>query len=152
MQKIAVIALIKKRDKYLIVNHFNRGWDLPGGYVFEKEDILTSLNREILEETGYKVDNIKLKAIYSNLQEEVIKGSSVTKTIFGFLVEYCSGSFKYNDEVSDCRFIKKENASKYITDKLQLIRFNDIAKDESEIIYVAYNKNPYYEVVRQIIS
>lgn len=152
MQRVAVVALIKKDDRYLIVNHFKRGWDIPGGYVFTGEDIISSLNREILEETGFKVDHIKLKAIYSNLQEETVKGSNITKTIFGFLVEYCSGSFNKNNEIIDYRFINKEDVSKYITDKLQLVRFNDLVKNELKVLYVAYNKKPYFEVVRQKIN
>jgi len=152
MQRIAVIALIRKGSKYLIVNHVKRGWDIPGGYVLTDEDIVSALTREILEETGFKIDNIKLKAIYSNLQFEIVKGIPSTKTIFGFLVDYVSGDFVRNSEIINYQFIKKEKASKYITDKLQLIRFNDLVKNESKIIYVAYNKTPYSEVVRQKID
>ncbi len=152
MRRIAVIALIRKGNKYLIVNHIKRGWDITGGYVFPKEDIISALCREVLEETGFKIDNIKLKAIYSNLQPEIVKDVPSTKTIFGFLVDYINGDFEQNSEITSYQFIRKEKASEYITDKLQLVRFNDLVKDDSKIIYVAYNKDPYSEVMRQKIN
>lgn len=152
MQKTAVIVLIKQDDKCLVVKHYCRKWDLPGGYVFEEEDLLTALKREVLEETGFIIKNIRLRAIYSNIQPELIRGIGVTKLIFGFVAEFESGEFKINREVVDVEFINKDNVAKYISDQLQFTRFNDLAKDTTEIVYVAYSKNPYYEVVREIVS
>src|SRR6056297_2896021 len=152
VQKVAVIALIKNKDYYLIVNHFNRGWDIPGGYINEGEDIVSALKREVFEETNFVVKNYSLKVIFSNIQPEILKGEKILKIIFGFVCDFASGTFLKNKEVSEYKFIKKEEAKKYISNKLQLTRFYDLINAKEQLLYIAYQKTPYIELVREIIT
>ena len=59
---IAVKALIKKDDSYLILKNIASGqndefsgWETPGGRLEEGEELLSGLGREIKEETGLEV-------------------------------------------------------------------------------------------------
>ena len=60
-QKVAVHALIKDGDKYLVLhrsseNDYMSGkWDTPGGSVEFGENPIEGLKREVFEETGLKV-------------------------------------------------------------------------------------------------
>jgi 8-oxo-dGTP diphosphatase len=152
VKKVAVVCLIKKEDEFLIVNHYHRGWDLPGGYVKDTEDIISAVKREVKEETNFEISKMTLKAIFSNLQPELYKDEMITKTIFGFVCSYKTGIFNKNNEIEDYIFVKKENAHNYICDKLQLDRFNTLADNSEEILYIAYNKTPYYVILKEVIN
>jgi 8-oxo-dGTP diphosphatase len=141
MQKIAVIALIKKDDKILLVNHFQRGWDIPGGYVKDTEDLITAVSREILEETGLSVHKLKLKAIYSNLEYELVGDQKATKLIFGFACEYLAGKIQFSRETENVLFIEKKVIGSYVTDVLQKDRIYHLMSENLK--YYAYSKNPY---------
>jgi len=48
-------ALIVRDDRLLMVDE-NSGWFLPGGGLEEGESFAEALRREMLEETGYRID------------------------------------------------------------------------------------------------
>ena len=47
-------GLIIWNDKIVLVENKNRGWELPGGHIEEKETIEDALRRELYEEAGLK--------------------------------------------------------------------------------------------------
>lgn len=55
--------LLEKRNRKLIEGG---KWALVGGYVERDETLIKALERETLEETGYKIKNIKLLTIIDN--------------------------------------------------------------------------------------
>ncbi len=149
MHKIAVIALIRKGKKILLINHYKRGWDMPGGYVKDNEDLISALKREVLEETGAIIKNISIGAIYSNLQAEDIDGQNATKLIVGFNCEYHSGEFSTTREVLDIMFINPENIKELVKDELLATRIDDML--QNDIKYCAYIKNPYSIIVKKTL-
>src|SRR4030042_6136137 len=62
---IAQKAVIKERGKYLVVKRseyshvYPDTWELPGGKLEKGEDLLKSIEREVLEETSLKVRAIR---------------------------------------------------------------------------------------------
>ena len=66
--KVAVHALIKRGDKYLVTrrplhdDYMPGYWDTPGGTLDFGEDLKAALNREVGEEIGLK---IKIKEVIS---------------------------------------------------------------------------------------
>ncbi len=62
--KVAVVVLVKKNDKLLLVRRANdpqRGkWTLPGGFMDAGEDPQDAAKRECLEETGLQIKIDKL--------------------------------------------------------------------------------------------
>jgi 8-oxo-dGTP pyrophosphatase MutT (NUDIX family) len=58
--RVGVRAILKHNDDFILV--YNKNWDLytlPGGGVHKNETLIDALKREVFEETGYKVQNIK---------------------------------------------------------------------------------------------
>lgn len=56
--------VISKHDaEVLIALHRKRGWDLTGGHIDEGETPEQAASREALEETGVRVENLRLFAI-----------------------------------------------------------------------------------------
>lgn len=47
-------GLIIWNNKIVLVEHKNRGWELPGGHIEEGETIKEALTRELYEEAGFK--------------------------------------------------------------------------------------------------
>jgi len=64
-------CLLEKDNKILLIKramHLSEGgkWGLPGGYLDRDEDLKTGAVREVLEETGYKANNLVAFMINSN--------------------------------------------------------------------------------------
>ncbi len=51
----------------------NSHWGLPGGYVEAGESVTEALAREVLEETGYRVQTKRLVGVYSDPKRQVIE-------------------------------------------------------------------------------
>ena len=48
----AVFCIVTYKKKVLLVNHIERGWEIPGGHLDSGEDLIQGIVREVLEETG----------------------------------------------------------------------------------------------------
>jgi 2-dehydropantoate 2-reductase len=66
--RIAADIIVRNGNKVLLIERANEpfGWAIPGGFVDYGEKIEDAARREILEETGIKVDTITLLGIYSD--------------------------------------------------------------------------------------
>lgn len=47
-------------DRFLMVRHARREWEMPGGKIEPGEDPQAAATREFREETGYEVQNLKV--------------------------------------------------------------------------------------------
>jgi ADP-ribose pyrophosphatase YjhB (NUDIX family) len=65
------ILLMRRRD--------NGHWGLPGGYVEPGESVLDATAREVLEETGYRVEVGELIGVYSDPARQVIAYSETDR-------------------------------------------------------------------------
>lgn len=71
LRHVVVDALILKENKILLIKRTKKllegeKWALVGGFVERDENLIQSIEREIMEESGYKVNNIKLLTIIDN--------------------------------------------------------------------------------------
>ncbi len=70
------ILLIKRSDKYKKSN-VHGIWDIPGGRINIGEEPETALNREVFEETGLKLKDIKkildASTIYKDKEKQIIR-------------------------------------------------------------------------------
>lgn len=64
---VSVVAIVtNRRDEVLILDHFIRpgaSWGLPGGFIKTNEQPDTAIARELAEETGLTLTNVRLSNI-----------------------------------------------------------------------------------------
>jgi len=110
----AVKALIEHENKFLIIKQTLKEktiWDLPGGRINYGENPYESLHREIEEETGLKVDIIKLIGLWW-FYRELDNDQVICNT---FLCKLTNPSMKVNIEnnsidetINEYKWITKE--------------------------------------------
>jgi 8-oxo-dGTP diphosphatase len=62
----AVVTVLFSTEKFVMVRNKERGWEFPGGQRQENETYKETATREIFEETGAKVANIRLLGYYTS--------------------------------------------------------------------------------------
>ncbi|MBA3238108.1 MAG: NUDIX hydrolase [Parachlamydiaceae bacterium] len=69
--KIDVRGALFKNDKIMLVRENSDSlWTVPGGWADVNESPSEAVEREVIEETGYKTKAIKLIALYDKLKQE----------------------------------------------------------------------------------
>ena len=100
----AIIVAVLKEGKILLAHNsrFPRPfYSLIAGFVEPGESLESTVHREILEETGLAVKNLR----YFSSQCWPFPDSLMV----GFVAEHASGTIKLNDELSDAGWFDKEN-------------------------------------------
>ncbi|OCA88496.1 NUDIX hydrolase [Bacillus sp. FJAT-27225] len=142
--------ITNKAGEVLLVRNFHRSdtMEMPGGQVEEGETLEEAIHREVIEETGIKVDLLGITGIYQNIS------SGVTCTVFRG--EYQSGEVRTaENETSEVFFTKlnKENIDQFITRNQFRSRALD-AMEPNYLPYEAFKVKPYelinrFEVKRE---
>lgn len=108
----AIIVAIRNGDKLLMAKHSyhdNIRYALIAGFVEPGETIEEAVHREVLEEVGVKVKNLK----YERSQSWPFPNS----LMLGFTAEYDSGDIKVDgDEILKAKWFKKDEIIRYGSD------------------------------------
>lgn len=110
----AIIVGIKKGDEILMAHNsgFREGlYSVIAGFVEQGETLETAVKREVYEEVGIKVKNIKY---YHSMP-----WNSVDSLMLGFTAEYESGEIKVDGkEIVDARWCDKDHMPAVLPDKI----------------------------------
>lgn len=110
----AIIVGIKKGNQILMAHNsgFREGlYSVIAGFVEQGETIETAVKREVYEEVGIKVKNIK----YFKSKP----WNSVDSLMLGFIAEYESGEIKVDGkEIVDAKWCDKEHMPEVLPDKI----------------------------------
>ena len=108
----AIIVAIRNEDKLLMAKHSyhdNIRYALIAGFVEPGEAIEEAVHREVFEEVGVKIKNLK----YKRSQSWPFPNS----LMLGFTAEYDSGEIKVDgDEILKAKWFKKDEIIRYGTD------------------------------------
>lgn len=108
----AIIVAIRKGDELLMAKHSyhdNIRYALIAGFVEPGESIEEAVHREVMEEVGIKIKNLK----YERSQSWPFPNS----LMLGFTAEYDSGEIKVDgDEIVKALWFKKDEIIRYGTD------------------------------------
>ena len=98
-QTLGVRAILIKEDKILLVKHtYSNSWFLPGGGMKKGETFEAAIKRELNEELGITVHNLKLHGIYNNFFE------GKNDSIFVFFNDDFEISGKKDAEIDEFEF------------------------------------------------
>ena len=130
------ILLMKRAPhKRVFPNRYNG----VGGHIERYEDPLTSARREIFEETGLSVHDLRLCAIYN-----IDAGASTGIVLFVFIAQSESRDVIANDE-GTLHWIPQANLLEYdLVEDLPIILPRILAMDTSTdpfFVHVSYDKN-----------
>jgi 8-oxo-dGTP diphosphatase len=86
---------------------FKNCWAFPGGFVDENEIVLDAAERELMEETGLRVNNLELFYVASG-QDRDPRGWTVSAIFLGF-VNWKDVILKPGDDASKAKFFSINN-------------------------------------------
>lgn len=110
---------------------------MPGGQVEEGEDVISALEREVVEESGINIEIKRLSAVYSSVSEP-------SKVIFDFIAEYKYGDIqKTTIEIVDAKWFSKEEILLAVQIDSIKYRILWLLENQDKIRYASYNKNPF---------
>lgn len=99
-------ALILHDDKVLLIRTHKWGgrWGIPGGKIHYGEALMDALTREVNEETGLEINNIRFALV-----QEAVNSSEFYKPAHFILVNYFASTKKdrviLNDEAEEFRWV-----------------------------------------------
>ena len=128
---VAVAGLVlDTQGRVLMIRSPRRDWEFPGGQVEEGEDLITALQREVLEETGIHVSVGRLAGVYSNVKSHIV--------MFDFLCEFVSGEIRTSPESLEVEWVERHEVLGRIVRPVIRDRMQDMLGFTGEVIYRAY--------------
>lgn len=135
---LAVTGFVRNSDGHiLLVYSPRRGWEMPGGQVENGEDLFTSLQREIVEESGIETEIGRLLAAYSNIAH-----NPITKLMLTFEAFPIGGTLQTTAETLDAAWFPPAQALEKVTHPAQHLKLQD-ALIAQHPIYRVYQTNPF---------
>ncbi|MFH1643576.1 MAG: NUDIX domain-containing protein [bacterium] len=101
-------------------------WELPSGGIEKNENILTSLQREVMEETGLTINDIENKAMLVDLEKysfETRTGNTknVTEHTYKIVLNMTSPIIVLSKEHSDFVWSDKKDVKTYFSSEKDII-------------------------------
>lgn len=132
----AVVIMINEKNEVLLQKRHDGNWGLPGGLMDLGESFEEVAKREVFEETGLTIKNLKLLNVYSG-QEYYLKvpnGDELYAATAVYFTKDVSGTMRVDDTESE----KME----YLSVNQLPERLNE--KDHKFIVdYLKYKENMY---------
>jgi nucleoside triphosphatase len=129
--RVIVSAIVKKDDQFLFgkkpkdIGPYPNTWHLLGGGVNSGESILDAIKREVSEESGITIKNIK--SISFDEDYEPNKHGVETHYIFlVFQAEYESGELKPKDDINELRWIDRSELPKLNLNRASIKLFKEL--------------------------
>ena len=127
--KVDVRGVVFKEDKILLVREVADAdrWTLPGGWADVNDTPTQAVVREVLEESGFETQVVKLLAVYDREQQKHTPSFPYSVYKLFFQCQIIGGQPQINHEVSEIAFfseaeIPNELSTSRVT-KSQLLRF-----------------------------
>lgn len=130
--RITVVGIIKKGNKILLgrkpkdIGPYPNTWVIPGGGInFGEETVEDALRREIKEEAGIQIKNIK-PLIFMTDNEPDKHGIMTYFTHLVYMADYASGIAKAGDDVVRIEWIPIKEIPKLTVARPSIITFKKL--------------------------
>ncbi len=109
---VGVLIYNQKNEVLLIKNpKFLDRWSVPGGKVNKGEDIEECATREVREETGLEIDNLKFVSIGNSIDHDFFPKDKHF-VLINYIAKESGGKIKKSHEVSEYKWFKAKDAIK----------------------------------------
>jgi 8-oxo-dGTP diphosphatase len=103
---IVVFTYLNQAIKVLLIERgnepFKNCWAFPGGFVDENELVLNAAERELMEETGLRINNLELFYVASGPERDP-RGWTISAIFMGF-INWKDAILKAGDDASKAKF------------------------------------------------
>ncbi|MDR1026745.1 MAG: NUDIX domain-containing protein [Lactobacillus sp.] len=112
-QRVIVSCLVKKDDAYLFIKQgkqdgaFKGTYHIPGGGIDVGEDLEAAVRREVLEETGVEIDNLKTASFDSAIVDNY-KNDTYQLIFLQFTADYVRGEPIAGDDAAEVVWLNRE--------------------------------------------
>ncbi|WP_175639158.1 NUDIX hydrolase [Metabacillus schmidteae] len=135
---VAGAFVFDKENRLLMQKRTDNGqWGFPGGFMELGESVQDTAKREVYEETGLLLDELKLFGIYSGPQYDKTfsNGDQVALVLISFICKHYSGELvESNEESIQNRFFPLEEVPENIFTEHQMLLDDLLSKKPLPII------------------
>jgi 8-oxo-dGTP diphosphatase len=110
-------VIVNEQGEILLFKHTYRGkhpWGLPGGWLMKRENPARAIEREIYEESGFRV-----RALAPLIVDCADKFSQLDIIFFA---RFLSGNFQPSAEVSECGYFSPGDVYRMLPDSEEIIQ------------------------------
>jgi ADP-ribose pyrophosphatase YjhB (NUDIX family) len=88
-------------------------WSLPGGVLETGETIVEGMKREILEETGLRVEAVRFAGVYDRILRDADGKPQYHYVLVDHVCKVVGGVLKAGSDVDDVRWVSESELSKH---------------------------------------
>ncbi len=107
-------------------------WSLPGGLVETGETLETAVKREVLEETGLRVEPLKMVELFERIMPDAQGRAEYHFVLLDYVCKVVGGKLQAGDDVSRAEWVERKN--------LPSLRITQGTLDVIERVYRARRK------------
>lgn len=128
-------AIMNDEGEVLLQRRSDRNtWGFPGGVMELGESFISSLKREITEETGLVVEVENLIGVYSNYYDKYPNGDEAQPILLFFLCKKIKGKLSIdNDETLELKYFNRDTKPNLVN-KQHNDMFKDLFNRKNEVI------------------
>jgi 8-oxo-dGTP diphosphatase len=110
LHSVSVAGVVVRDDgRVLVIRRADNGaWEAPGGVLELDEEPSAGACREVFEETGIKVDALRLTGVYKNMARGVVA--------LVFLCRPVGGHEQVSDETTEVQWLTRDEVQKRMTE------------------------------------
>jgi 8-oxo-dGTP diphosphatase len=114
---IVQAMILKNTGEYLAIKRVNNPekgtWEFPGGRVEHGETIEKAIEREVMEETGLKVDIERFVGWGQGVTNKTDTGIHIDRFVMFFECKLIKGKLKTDDTIADHKWAPLEEVMKF---------------------------------------
>ena len=112
------VGVIVFRDKEVLLVKRNKDpnkgfWSIPGGKQMLGETVAEAAQRELLEETGVKVDSLLLVDVVDSIIPDAEEKIKYHYTLVDYMGQWYSGESRPGDDAQEVRWVRFNDLSSY---------------------------------------
>jgi 8-oxo-dGTP pyrophosphatase MutT (NUDIX family) len=116
----SVVLILNSQNKLLLQHRTDGGWGLPGGLMELGESLEETARREVKEETGLEIDELKLLGVFSGEEYffKVSNGDELYSVTAVFVTKDIQGEIQKDETESlDLKFFSLQDLPEGLTEE-----------------------------------